>query len=45
MENIHVLVVLYPNEVRRVYLPFIPIIAGEVEVMIEGMNEGFINFD
>ena len=33
----HVLVILYPNEVRRLYLPFVPIVAGEVEVMIEGM--------
>jgi hypothetical protein len=41
----HVLVVLYPNEVRRVYLPFVPIIAGEIEVMIEGRNERLINFD
>lgn len=32
----HVLVILYPNEVRRLYLPFVPIVAGEVEVMIEG---------
>lgn len=32
----HVLVILYPNEVRRIYLPFVPIVAGEVEVMIEG---------
>ena len=32
----HVLVVLYPNEVRRLYLPFAPIVAGEIEVMIEG---------
>ncbi|CAF0796041.1 unnamed protein product [Rotaria sordida] len=34
----HVLVILYPNEVRRIYLPFVPIFAGEVEVMIEGIT-------
>ncbi|CAM4768224.1 unnamed protein product [Rotaria magnacalcarata] len=34
----HVLVTLYPNEVRRLYLPFVPIVAGEVEVMIEGIT-------
>jgi hypothetical protein len=34
----HVLVILYPNEVRRVYLPFVPIIAGEIEIMIEGIT-------
>ncbi|CAF4090363.1 unnamed protein product [Rotaria sp. Silwood2] len=33
----HVLVILYPNEVRRLYLPFVPITAGEVEVMIEAV--------
>ena len=32
----HVLVILYPNEVRRLYLPFVPIVAGEIEIMIEG---------
>ena len=32
----HVLIILYPNEIRRIYLPFVPIVAGEVEVMIEG---------
>jgi hypothetical protein len=34
----HVLVILYPNEVRRLYIPFVPIVAGEIEVMIEGTN-------
>ncbi|CAF3428023.1 unnamed protein product [Rotaria sp. Silwood1] len=34
----HVLVTLYPNEVRRLYLPFVAIVAGEVEVMIEGIT-------
>ncbi|CAF1533878.1 unnamed protein product [Rotaria magnacalcarata] len=34
----HVLVILYPNEVRRIYIPFVPIVAGEVEVMIEGIT-------
>ncbi|CAF0741476.1 unnamed protein product [Adineta steineri] len=34
----HVLVILYPNEVRRLYLPFVPIVAGEVEIMIEGIT-------
>jgi CD109 antigen len=33
----HVLVILYPNEVRRIYIPFVPIVPGEVEVMIEGI--------
>ena len=37
----HVLVILYPNEVRRIYLPFVPIVAGQVEVMIEGNVGGF----
>ncbi|CAF1113861.1 unnamed protein product [Adineta steineri] len=34
----HVLVILYPNEVRRLYIPFVPIVAGEIEVMIEGIT-------
>lgn len=34
----HVLVILYPNEVRRLHIPFVPIVAGEIEVMIEGRN-------
>jgi len=34
----HVLIVLYPNEVRRIYLPFVPIVAGEIEVSIEGIT-------
>ena len=34
----HVLVILYPNEVRRLHIPFVPIVAGEVEVMIEGKH-------
>lgn len=37
----HVLVILYPNEIRRVYLPFVPIVAGEVEVMIEGKHSNY----
>ena len=32
----HVLIILYPNEVRRIHLPFVPIVVGEIEVMIEG---------
>ena len=32
----HVLIILYPNEVRRIYIPFVPVVAGQVEVMIEG---------
>jgi CD109 antigen len=39
----HVLVILYPNEVRRLYLPFVAIVAGEVEVMIEGKQNELIN--
>ncbi|CAF0729389.1 unnamed protein product [Didymodactylos carnosus] len=34
----HVLIILYPNEVRRISIPFVPIVAGEVEVMIEGIT-------
>ena len=34
----HVLLILYPHEVRRLYLPFVPIIAGEIEIMIEGLT-------
>ena len=40
----HVLVILYPNEVRRVHIPFVPVVVGEVEVMIEG-NSIDTNFD
>lgn len=40
----HLLVILYPNEVRRVYLPFVPIVPGEIEVMIEGRRNTSTGF-
>jgi CD109 antigen len=32
----HVLIILYPNEVRRIHIPFVPVVAGDIEVTIEG---------
>lgn len=40
----HVLVILYPNEVRRLYIPFVPVVAGEIEIMIEGIDILFETF-